>query len=191
MGNQSRKNIFAAVAATMALSVTPAYAVGATYIVTMPSGTFGSAQYTKIVVSGLAAARQFCTNIAVEYRVDCLAERLGVIATEIPRDSDYVEIQQALESASKELTALAKSQRDRNLPSGRASTTGADPIVTSRPLTPVKAQSLDQVNSQALAILQETENVLLRSAGNSQEKLVHYQQVASAVGSNKVLLRAT
>lgn len=191
MRNQSCKIIFAAVAATVALPIVPAYAAGPTYVVTMPSGTFGSTQYTKVVVAGLAAARQFCGDIAIEYRVDCLSERLGVIAAEIPQDSDYEEVQDALRSASNELRALARSQRDRDLPSGRASRSGASPVVTTRPLTPVKSQSLDQVNTQAQAILQETENVLLRSAGNSQEKLAQYQQIASAVGSNKVLLRST
>lgn len=191
MSNQRSKIIFAAIAATIALPVMPAYAVGPTYVVTMPSGTFGSTQYTKVVVSGLAVARQFCGDLAVEYRVDCLAERLGVIAAEIPRDSDYEEVQKVLQSASDELRSLARSQRDSNLPTGRASRSGTSPLVTTRPLTPVKSQSLSQVNAQAQAILDETESVLLRSAGNSQEKLVQYQQIATAVGSNKVLLRST
>lgn len=165
---------------------------GAVYTVVIPAGEFGSPAYTSVVVNGIAAARKFCGDLGDEaYVVDCLAERLGVIAQEIPADSDYTDVQVALKATSDKLAELARQNRDSDLPRARAARQGsAAPERTTRPLTPVSRASTAQVNQQAIAILDETETLLLRSAESSSEKLAQYSRIAEAVGSNKVLLRA-
>ena len=184
------RNIVLAVAAgSFLLPVAPVYAVGPTYVLTMPSGSFGSQQYTALVLGKLASAKEFCIGLDQSYRVDCLAERLGVIAKDIPQDSDYVEVSRALKTASGDLQRLARSQRDTSLPTGRATAKSGE--TSSRPLTPIKSSSLSQINKQVEAILQEAETTLLRSAGTSKDKLVHFQQIADVIDSNKILLRSS
>ena len=163
---------------------------GLIYTVILPAGEFGSLAYTGVVVSGLAAARKFCAELKDKaYRVDCLAERFGVLARSIPKNSDYDEVKAALKSASDRMGDLARKNRDQNLPRGRATRPGSSETTT-RPLTPVAAPVADQVNQQALTILAETETLLLRSAEGSKSKIAQYAQIADAIGSNKVLLRA-
>ena len=43
---------------------------------------------------------------------------------------------------------------------------------------------------QAQRVVQQAETKLLRSSENSEKRFQHYQQVATAVGSTKVLLRS-
>ncbi|MFK7754439.1 MAG: hypothetical protein AB8B51_18055, partial [Sedimentitalea sp.] len=84
-----------------------------------------------------------------------------------------------------------RTNRDRALPRARVTTPGAAPQTTSRPLTPVSKAALPTANQQATAILNSTQTLLLRSAQTEASKVAHYQQVAEAIGSNKVLLRST
>jgi len=160
------------------------------YTVVIPAGEFGSSAFTGVVVGGLASARKFCAELeGTAYRVDCLAERFGALAKSIPKNSDYAEVQAVLKSASDQMANLARTNRDRDLPRGRATRPGSTET-TSRPLTPVSATSAAQVNRQALAILDDTQTLLLRSAQGSKSKTAQYAQIADAIGSNKVLLRA-
>lgn len=160
------------------------------YTVILPAGEFGSAAFTGVLVAGLASAQKFCAELSDDaYRVDCLAERYGAMAKSIPRNSDYGEVQAILQSASDRMASLARSNRDPALPRGQATRPGSTET-TSRPLTPVSAAASAQVNQQALAILSETQTLLLRSAEGSESKIAQYAQIAQAVDSNKVLLRA-
>ncbi|SFT92806.1 hypothetical protein [Sedimentitalea nanhaiensis] len=163
----------------------------ALYTVILPAGEFGSKNYTEVVTSNIAAAQAFCAEIDNDsYKVDCLAERLGEIAKEIPKDSDYAEVRQILADTSKQLSDLAKANRDPNQVRGRAVSKGEIPVSTSRPLNPVKPSSLPDVNRQARAILDNTQTLLLRSAESSESKALQYSRIADALGSSKVLLRS-
>jgi hypothetical protein len=161
------------------------------YSVIVPAGNFGSSAFTAVVVSGIAAARKFCGDMNdAAYRVDCLAERFGVVADGIPADSDYAGVRTVLRETSRKLADLARANRDRSRPAARvARSGGAAPEQTTRRLIPVSPQAAATVNRQATAILQETETLLLRSAENTSQ-MSQYSRIAKAVGSNKVLLRA-
>lgn len=172
-----------------ALAQAPA---GLIYTVIIPAGEFGSANYTAVLTANIAAAQAFCASIGNEsYRVDCLAERLGEVSDEIPDDSDYEEVKRILEDTSNKLEDLARANRDRTQPRGRATSTGDTPVTTSRPLTPVEPSALPEVNAQAQAILDETQTLLLRSAEGSESKALQYSRIADAIDSSKVLLRST
>jgi hypothetical protein len=137
-------------------------------------------------------ARQFCGNLpSAEYTVDCLGDALGQIARSLPATGDYAEAHAAILQASEKLRALARANADPTLPRGTVRQRGPNARSSSSPLTPVRSDALADVNRQAVAILEEAETILLRSAENSAARKVHYQQIAAAVGSNKVLLRST
>ncbi len=187
-----RKPLFAVAIASMVLPAVPVVAQGVPgaiiYTVILPAGEFGSVAYTAVVVSGLTAAKKFCGSLDEAYRIDCLAERFSVLSKDIPKDSDYEEVQRVLKSASDQMASLARSNRSQDLPRGKATRPGTTETTT-RVLTPTSRETSAQVNQQAQAILAQTETLLLRSAAGSRSKSLQYSKIAKAVGSNKVLLR--
>lgn len=176
--------------ATALVQPASAQVPGAVYTVVIPAGQFGSPGAAAAVVSGIAAAKQFCSDLGDSaFRVDCLAERLAVVAETIPKDSDYSEVSEVLKQTSDDLARLARANRDTQRGKSHAVRQKTDERTT-RPLTPVSAAAVQSVNQQAIAILENTETILLRSAESSTEKRNQYAKIAEAVGSNKVLLRA-
>ncbi len=146
---------------------------------------------TAAIVDGLQAATVFCGSLSqVEYRVDCLSERLASVAAAMPASGDYAEARAAIETAALKLAALAARNADPVLPRGRARSGGAGGVTTSRPLTPVATASLPAVNAEATAIVEEAATVLLRSSDASAARQLAYRQISVAVGSAKVLLRS-
>ncbi|MCF6233154.1 MAG: hypothetical protein L3J36_08670 [Rhodobacteraceae bacterium] len=192
MRKLTRKPLFALAIASLMLPAAPIMAQpvpGAIlYTVILPAGEFGSAAYTAVVVSGLASAKKFCGALDEAYRIDCLAERFGVLSQAIPKDSEYAEVQRVLKSASDQMANLARNNRSQDLPRGKATRPGTTETTT-RVLTPTSQATSVQVNKQAQAILAQTETLLLRSAEGSRSKTLQYAKIARAVGSNKVLLR--
>jgi hypothetical protein len=164
--------------------------VGGLYTLVLPSGAFGSNQFTEVITSALTSAAKFCGALDKSYRVDCLSERIGAMANEIPADSDYAEIKGVLQNTANRMENLARSNRDRAQPRQSVSSGGSKPIATTRPLTPVKPAVVDSVNQQAAAILQEAETVLLRAPADQAGKKSQYARIADALGSNKALLRS-
>ncbi len=188
----TRMPLMAVAIASLVMPTAPGLAQGipgaVVYTVILPAGEFGSAAYTAVVVSGLAAAKQFCRALDEAYRIDCLAERFDVLSQGIPKDSDYAEVQRVLKTASNQMASLARSNRSQALPRGKATRPGSTETTT-RPLTPTSRTSAVQVNKQARAILAQTETLLLRSGAGSKSKSLQYAKIARAIGSNKVLLR--
>lgn len=132
----------------------------------------------------------FCAPLDASYRVDCLADGLANAAKALPRQGELASARGVLEKASKDLAALARANADPAQPRGRASRAGEAPRTSSRPLTPVRPDALASVNAQALAIIEEAETVLLRSAGFDAAPSADLRTIAEAVGSTKVLLRS-
>lgn len=136
-------------------------------------------------------ARRFCRGLADEtYRIDCLAERIRAAANAVPRTPEMAPARRALLKAAADLDRTVARYRDRGKPPVRARRGGATPVQPSRPLVAVREPDLAAAKAQALQILDETETVLLRAADRSAERALSYQQIAAAVGSNKVLLRS-
>lgn len=143
---------------------------------------------TNEIVGSIDAAVEFCGSLSGnQYDVDCLGERLAASAEEIPLGTDYDEAREALQEASRSLSNLAAANRDGAAPLINARTRTQS---TARPLRPVRQEALAAVAREANAILEETRTVLLRSAEQSQDRAIHYQRIAQAVDSSKVLLRS-
>ncbi|NIZ13096.1 hypothetical protein [Phaeobacter sp. HF9A] len=160
------------------------------YTVVVPSGQFGSASFAQSLVTSLATVQAFCAGISdTSYRVDCLAERLDAVSSEIPDGTDYDEVRAVLQDTSSKLENLARGNRASGNGAVRVTSTKPGGGATARPLTAVDAARLDAVNQQAEAILEEARTVLLRSAG-SKERRNQYTRIAQALDSTKVLLRS-
>ncbi|MBL4915847.1 hypothetical protein [Szabonella alba] len=141
------------------------------------------------VASQIEAATSFCASLPGDaYTLDCMAERLDRIARDMPATADLAEARSQLAEASRELSDLARANADSALPPARARIPGG--IATGRPLVPVNPTRQAAVKSQAAAILERTETLLLRSSGGA-PSIEGYRRIAGAVGSAKVLLRST
>lgn len=150
-----------------------------------------SSSNTNRVVRILNSGQAFCASLADDaYAIDCLAERMEAAAAAMPDTGEYADARAALLQGAARLNALAVNNADPVLPRATARTSGADGVRTSRPLVPVRKEKLAEVAVQAQQIVDETETLLLRSSEASAARKVHYTQIATAVGSNKVLLRS-
>ncbi len=146
---------------------------------------------TRAIVQGLQDSTRFCASVPqLEYRVDCLSERLQAVAAAIPAAGDYAEARALLLRTADDLGALVSANAATDLPQARISRGGDAPLATSRPLRPVATAALPEVAARAEAILQETETLLLRSSTGTAARTLAYQQIAAAVGSTKLLLRS-
>lgn len=146
---------------------------------------------TDAVVVDFNDAIGFCGAIgAEEYVIDCLSERLDVIASQLPDTGEFAEMRTAIADASAQLGAIATANQSPVLPSGIARSTGAEPVVTTRPLRPVATETLTASLQAADAIVAQAEVVLLRSATNSENRSLDFQRVAAVMGTSRSLLRS-
>ncbi len=144
---------------------------------------------TTKIVEELQKGRDFCEGLAQqEYVIDCMGDSLQKAAEQLPEGGDYQAVKAALEDASIKLAELARQNASQTLTRGLVQANGQQ---SSRRFTPVASEALAALNAQASAIIDEAQTVLLRSAQNSDRRKIHYQRIAEAVGSNKILLRST
>ena len=98
---------------------------------------------TESVVTDFNDSVSFCAAIASdEYVIDCLSERLSVIAGKLPESGEFAEMRAALGTASAQLGAIAVQNPSAVLPSGIARSTDAAGTATTRPLRPVATETL-------------------------------------------------
>jgi hypothetical protein len=137
----------------------------------------------------LAGIRDHCGGADV-YVVDCLAERLDVLEQGMDQLAGYGDARRILRDTAAQLRQITQNNLDENRPKARMATADGS-FRSTRPLTAVSAAQKRRAISQAVAVLAEAETQLLRSADASSGRAVHYQQIAAALGSNKVLLRSS
>ena len=108
-----RNSLLTAAIAGLALPMplTAQSPIGQILTFVIPSGKFGSNNFTNLVVNSLAAAKQFCGALDKSYQVDCLAERIGAMAGQIPADGDYAEVRSILAKTSNDMASLARANR--------------------------------------------------------------------------------
>lgn len=162
-------------------------------IVTTPPGVQPglNAGTTAAMVSSLNNATAFCSGLSAgEYVIDCLSEQLEAISRQYAGIEGYGDAQKAIADAAQQLHQIARDNRSSNKNKARFRSQNPDGPKTSRPLTPVDSANLSSAVTQALTVIQSTETLLLRSSETSIERSAQFQQIAEAVGSNKVLLRS-
>lgn len=143
-----------------------------------------------LISQQISEDRGFCSAVLRDYQIACIADRFGALANQLPRSGDYRQIRQGLRDASRDLDRVAKANADARAPKKRfRAGTGASATRTGR-LTQVNPARRAEAEAKAAAVIDELQNVLLRSGEAARERQVLYQDIASAVGSNKLLLRS-
>lgn len=156
-----------------------------------PSVSVTETQTTKIV-NKLNQIQQICEFMGDEYKIACFATTYRQLANEVPANGDYAETRQVLLDTARKLDTLMRENLDRQKPPLRARLeTETGEVVATRPMRAVQSQISPQLNQQASSIVAEAETILLRSASADSTRAIHFQRIAAAVGSNKVLLRST
>ncbi len=148
-----------------------------------------SKQATDAIVKDIRSVVADCKRYDVAYRVDCLAQGLKEVSRRMP-GGDYQQARSIISKAAGKLSSLVRANADSDQPKLDAPS-GANPRLKSkRRYTAIKKEALATVMKEAQAIIQEAETQLLRSAENSAKRQAHYQQIATAISSTKVLLRS-
>lgn len=154
-----------------------------------PTGRSPTSRVSSVpqIASRLGQAPALC-NGSAGFVVDCLAERLEAVIADATQMGGHDEMKQILSDTAEELRQLARDNSDPNQP--RARLRSADGQYSSRPLVSIAPEKRASSYQQALVILEEAETRLLRSSTQSAARASQYQQLAQALGSNKILLRS-
>ncbi len=156
-----------------------------------PAVAVSNARTTQIVTQ-LNQIQQICEFMGDEYKIACFASTYRQLAEEIPANGDYEEAREVLLDTARKLDSLVRSNLDRQKPALTARIrTDSGQSVPTPPMRAVREPRASSLNQQASAIVAEAETVLLRSASSDATRAIHYQRIAAAVGSNKVLLRSS
>lgn len=146
----------------------------------------GRTLWTASVIRDSVAA---CETVGPAYRVDCLAEYLGWAAGQIPSTGDYAPARRLLAQGAVGLARLARGHADPGMTAIRPQR--ARPLHDpARPLRALRGEAITSAGRRAEVLLDEMATALLRSAG-SEARRAHFQQIAEAVASLKVLLRSS
>lgn len=143
---------------------------------------------TNGVVSTIGEVQRVCASVPAEYRISCLGEGFKWAARQMPSNPDYRQARAAVSKAGSRLQKIARSNADRKAPVH--STAKARQWKSKKKFTAVQKAKLKTATAAASAVIKETETRLLRSAENSQRRRVHYQKIATSVGSTRRILRS-
>ena len=158
---------------------------------TGPAVTVSEPQ-TRLIVSQLNQIQQICEFMGDEYRIACFATTYRELAQDIPANGDYAETREVLLDTARKLDSIVRSNIDRSKPALTARLRNpSGQAVATPPMRAVQEPRAAQLNQQAANIVEEAETVLLRSASSDATRAIHFQRIAAAVGSNKVLLRSS
>ncbi|MEX0302202.1 MAG: hypothetical protein AB3N24_07245, partial [Leisingera sp.] len=141
------------------------------------------------VADRLEGFRDLC-GVVGPYLIDCLAERFETLAKDMAQLSGHGPVREILQETAQDLRQIARENRDPSKPRGKARTLDGT-LKSSRPVVAVAPERQASATAQALAVLEEAQTKLLRSAENSPARsIVQFQRIAAAIDSSKVLLRS-
>ncbi|WP_432347853.1 hypothetical protein WMC41_09550 [Shinella yambaruensis] len=143
---------------------------------------------TNAILANLAAARSECGSYDRIYRVDCLRHRLLDISRRIPEGPAYGQARQIVGRAASRLGSIQSANADTRVPKQRSRRNPR--LREAKVYTAIKREKLNQAMQQASRVIEEAATQLLRAGENSEKRSAHYQKIAAAVGSTKVLLRS-
>lgn len=135
---------------------------------------------TDAVVSDINSIVAECSSLPSEYRADCIAQNL-IEASKVVNKAGYSDVNKQLKSAGKKISREVSRNIDRSKPTIKSN---------GKTYRAVKKSAVAKVNRAATKIVKSTAKKLIRSAGNSAVKKVHYKRIAKAVDNTKVLLRS-
>ena len=129
-------------------------------------------------------------QLELRYRIDCIRFYFMQIADELPRTGDYVPVRRALAEGAAKLDAIVRRDLDPGAPALRPRVGGRPAAPRTAPIRAVSPEAAARAARAAQAVIDETSTILLRSTENSEQRMAHYQQIATAIGLTKVLLRS-
>ena len=145
---------------------------------------------TEIVVQ-ISQIGQICDAVDDAYQVSCFSRMYRELAEDLSSRGDYAETKEILLDTADKLDRIVRKDRDRSKPAVRATlTTPTGAEKTTPPIVAVTPDAVQTARAEAAEVMAEAETVLLRSASSDSKRAIHYQRIAAAVGSNKVLLRS-
>ena len=150
-----------------------------------------SAAATQDITAALQEAYLICSSLEDgSYAPDCVRDRIETLAASLPSTGDYAPVKEVLEQAAQKLDGVVRRNRAPAKPRASVRTVVRGTPVQTAPLRPVRAEAVETALESTVAILDEAQTQLLRSSANSDRRQVHYQNIATAIGSNKILLRS-
>ncbi len=148
---------------------------------TFAGGSQISGTGTRSIVSLVGdGATKTCEIVPAIYRADCLAQSLNRTSKKI-RNKAYQPVQSNLQSTANSINEIVEANFDADAPLAKAG---------NKTYRPVKKELLEQVHKQITKVIVESATTLIRSAGNSVTKKIHFQRIAKAIDSTKNLLRS-
>lgn len=144
---------------------------------------------TNSVVQNIQSVTGECKRYDPVYRIDCLAQGLKEVSSRLPH-GEYDKARAVLSKAASRLSSLASRNADPSAASLEAAPNANPRFKAKRRYRAVKKEALAAVMKEAQAIIDEAVTELLRSYENSDRRHVHYQKIANATGSTKVLMRS-
>lgn len=146
--------------------------------------------FTTSIIRNVEAVKAECGRYDPVYRIDCLQRGLRLTAQRIPRNAAYGDMKRAILRAADKLDAIVRANVDTRAPKLDAKP-GANPrFARNRSYRAIKRENLAKAMAAASQVVDELQTELLRAADNSEKRQQHYQRVAVAVQSTKVLLRS-
>ncbi|MBN9669700.1 hypothetical protein [Roseibium aggregatum] len=136
---------------------------------------------TGAIVRQLQRGTAQCGRLDPIYRIDCMRQVYQQAAGATGNRPDYAAANSQLRKASRALNGILRQHGDRNAPKAKQG---------NRNYRAVARTALRQANRQASQAIEEAATKLLRSAGNSKKRKVHYTRIANAVNSTKKILRS-
>lgn len=136
---------------------------------------------TNAIIRQLQRGAGECSRLEATYRIDCLQQVYSQAAGATNNRPDYAGANSALRGLSRKLSGIVRQNQDKQADKAK---------IRGKTYRAVARQALREANRQANQAIEEAATKLLRSAGNSQKRKVHYTRIADAVNSTKKLLRS-
>ncbi len=146
---------------------------------------------TGAITESIGQINTLCELFPREVEISCIADRYRTLARQLPASGDYAPVREVLEAGAAQLDRIARANAAPNPPRRyMVNRPGLAAPVQTAPLVAIAPARLRSAESAARDVIDQMETVLLRSAENSRRRAVHFQDIAAAIDSNKVLLRS-
>lgn len=137
-----------------------------------------SESFTDSIVRSLEGGIGTCQALPAVYRFDCYRQNYRATASKMNGKPDYRDAQKALRHVENTLKSILRSYGDKAAPTIRSGGLTYKPVKPDAVST--AARAFDTARAEAVTIL-------LRSDGRAR---VHFERIASVVGSNKLIIRS-
>ena len=135
---------------------------------------------TNAIVADVGRANDICITLPTEYRADCLAQSLKSSASKINKKA-YIPVKNEISTTAQSIEDIVTENLDEEAPVIK---------VGNNTYRPIKKEAVEVVNQRVAKVVTESATRLIRSAGNSITRKIHFQRVAKALDSTKVLMRS-